>query len=209
MSEFNEVLEGSLNQILIRRLAMQGQSAAPAVAPELFPVLTLENDRPEWGLLKGEQLCGSAAVRAGAVGEYAWSALNLHTDFDSMVAVVTQAKATLLGTTGIGLFVYSASPAGTLAGPFGALRDLRTQVGATFGARKPAATHYNGTTSSAVNASARQVDIGYGAVGAVVQCDVPIILGKGMFLFFFADTANIGHSASFQWYERALQAGER
>jgi hypothetical protein len=55
---FNGINEGGLNNILSQRLGVKGSSAAPAVAPEVFPCLTLENDRPEWSWLKGESLRG-------------------------------------------------------------------------------------------------------------------------------------------------------
>jgi len=65
---WNEILEGSLNQLISRRLGMQGGSPAPAVTPELGCGLVLENDRPEWSWLKGENLLsargGAAAVAA-------------------------------------------------------------------------------------------------------------------------------------------------
>jgi hypothetical protein len=47
---------------------MKGGAAAPAVAPEVFPVLTLENDRPEWGWLKDEALRSRAVDVGGAAG---------------------------------------------------------------------------------------------------------------------------------------------
>lgn len=68
MAEFNEILEGSLNQVLSRRLAMQGNAPAPALMPEVAPVLVLENDRPEWSFLKREAWAwgiGNAPANAG------------------------------------------------------------------------------------------------------------------------------------------------
>lgn len=66
--QFNEILEGSLNQILTRRLAMQGAAPSPALMPEVSPTLVLENDRPEWQYLANGKLMMANAFVAAAVG---------------------------------------------------------------------------------------------------------------------------------------------
>ncbi len=52
---FNEINDkGQLTQLLQRRLNMNGPSPAPSLMPEIGPTLCLENDRFEYGALKGE-----------------------------------------------------------------------------------------------------------------------------------------------------------
>lgn len=68
---FNEIAEqGQLSQLLQRRLNMLGAAPAPALMPEIAPCLTLENDRPEWGWLKGENLKSRAIDVAAVVGQH-------------------------------------------------------------------------------------------------------------------------------------------
>lgn len=52
---YNQAAEFGLQQLITRRLTTPGGLPAPTVAPEMFPVISLENDRPEWGFLKGER----------------------------------------------------------------------------------------------------------------------------------------------------------
>lgn len=61
MSTLGAIGETGLGQVLAKRLTTPGAAVAPGVAPELFPNIVLENDRPEWKYLAGERL----AVMAG------------------------------------------------------------------------------------------------------------------------------------------------
>lgn len=69
MSEFNAVGEGGLNDLLQRRLSVAGGPPSPTVEPAVFPALVLENDRVEWGYLKGEMRysAGGSLAAGGAL----------------------------------------------------------------------------------------------------------------------------------------------
>jgi hypothetical protein len=71
MATFNEIDEGGLNAILVRRLGMKTGTPAPTIAPEIMPMLALENDRPEWGFPKGEMACSGVFTTGIVAGQYA------------------------------------------------------------------------------------------------------------------------------------------
>lgn len=87
MAQFNEIDESGLNSILVRRLGMQVGSPAPTVAPEIMPMLALENDRPEWGWPKGEMRCSGFFETSAVVGQ--WSLINfLNPTSSGVIAVI-------------------------------------------------------------------------------------------------------------------------
>lgn len=64
----NEVLSGRYNAILHKLLSMKEGAPAPTLAPEILPVIVLEDDRPEWAFLAGERLLSVSHQQAGGVG---------------------------------------------------------------------------------------------------------------------------------------------
>lgn len=60
---------GDLSEVLVKRLRTPGGAPAPNVAPEVFPTMALEVDRPEWGWLKGEMRFAAWGGPAGVVGQ--------------------------------------------------------------------------------------------------------------------------------------------
>lgn len=54
MALFNEILAGRFNKQLLKLFNMKGQAPAPQVGGDIIADVTLEQDRPEWGWLKGE-----------------------------------------------------------------------------------------------------------------------------------------------------------
>lgn len=116
MAQYNEILEGGLNQVIVKRLGMQTGTAVPAVQPEMTMDLTLESDRPEWGFLKGEyRYIVGRPLAAPAAGIHA--GLLLENPLNSGVLVViekfktnvvarvafTTAGVGVIGNTGAGL----------------------------------------------------------------------------------------------------------
>lgn len=69
--EFQAIGESSFDQVLTKRLVGPGGALAPSVAPELFPVITLESDRPEWHYLFGGRLCAAWFDNTAVAGETA------------------------------------------------------------------------------------------------------------------------------------------
>jgi len=82
-----EIREGSLAEILRRRLLISGQDQAPnELLAELIGVLALEVDRPEWGYLKGERLCWGTGEIASVANER--QQVSLFNPNESVLAVV-------------------------------------------------------------------------------------------------------------------------
>lgn len=61
----NEIQVGRYNGLLHKLLDMKEAAPAPTLAPDIFAVLALEADRPEWAFLAGIKLC-SASVNIAA-----------------------------------------------------------------------------------------------------------------------------------------------
>jgi len=88
MSVFNEIQEGGLNQVLTRRLDIKGDVPSPTVTPEIAPSLVLENDRVEWGWLKGERICGRDATQSAVAGQF--SSIQLTNPVGSLVIITIE-----------------------------------------------------------------------------------------------------------------------
>lgn len=88
MAQHNEILEGSLNQVLLSRLAMQGTAPVPALMPEMNAAIVLENDRSEWGYIKRELHSSGWGVQAALAANYSIIRLN-NPPSSNVLAVVT------------------------------------------------------------------------------------------------------------------------
>jgi len=188
--------KGQLAQVIQRRLNMTGSAPAPSVAPELFPVLNYENDRPEWGFCKNERLC-SCIVELGAnVGEFRSFQLYLPTTATS-IAVVTSIISHDTNVKFVGRSFIAGGIAPWTAVPTGA-RDFRyAPVGSVVLAERA-------STAAQPTFSVRLGRLQ--AVGETLR--EPIILGPGGTLMITGATANQTLFASVHWYERAAMPGE-
>jgi hypothetical protein len=69
VSNFQAPGDFSLSESVGKRLLTPGGAVAPGVAPELMPVIVLENDRPENMLLSYQRMFGrSGSIAAGGLG---------------------------------------------------------------------------------------------------------------------------------------------
>jgi len=64
----NEMTEGAgINRILSNKYGVQG-APAPFMASEVFPMVVLASERPEWAYLEGSRICHVRLVDGAAVG---------------------------------------------------------------------------------------------------------------------------------------------
>ena len=66
----NEIQGGRLNSILHKLLNMAEGSPSPTLATDVFPMLALEVDRPEWHFLGGERLGWARWYLGGTAAQY-------------------------------------------------------------------------------------------------------------------------------------------
>ncbi len=194
---FNEINEGGLNRILSQRLGMKGSSAAPACAPELFPGLTLENDRPEWGFLKGELLASKQVFVAAVAAQFAQAQLYLPSTSNLIVTVesivnLTANVANVARGVGIGggLGGWSAATVGT--------RDFR------WNGERTGAVHE--TRSGAANPTTFPNIAQLASNG--IEIKTPIVIVPGTALCIFNTTLNQTMSFTIAWRERVALPGE-
>lgn len=190
---FNEVGEGQLNSILVRRLSMKVPTAAPSVAPELFPNLTLENDRPEWGFLKGEYRWARASVGAAAVGNLTWCALR-NPAGSGIIAVVKQV--TQSSTARATLYLGYQSPT-TL---------VNSASGIALDSRQP-----SNSQCFVLDGNNVGVPAGFSTLAIVVAnvaFDEPVVVAPGAWLLCLNTSTNLAMPYSFCWTERQAVTGE-
>lgn len=197
MAHFDEIGEYGLNQVLAKRLTTPGGSVAPTVAPELFPILALENDRPEWGYVKGELRAGARISLAASAGNYNALQLYLPSTANS-ICVVTD----IFGNSGTGGSNVERAQ-GIGAGVAGWVANVtqpadfrwppRTQVilERYTGAGIPLG---NGTIDR-ISASANKIT-------------TPFVIAPGTSLLMRTDIVNSILDITLRWYERTAQPGE-
>lgn len=197
MANYDEIGEYGLNQVLTKRLTTPGGSVAPTVAPELFPNLVLENDRPEWGWLKGERTAACFLTRAAVAGQFGAAQLYLPSTAQT-IAVVTSIKsansneinlARLVGIGG-GLAGWSALTPGTTDFRWPATQT-QVLVETTANAVQPS----QHATLGRLNAT------NTGHYGNIV-------IAPGTALGFVTNAVNLALWVIVTWYERPVQPGE-
>lgn len=197
MAHYDEIGEYGLNQVLARRLTTPGGAVAPTVAPELFPTLVLENDRPEWSYPKGELRAGARVTLGASGGNY--NALQLYLPSTARsICIVTD----VFGNSGTGgANVQRAQGIG--AGVAGWIANV-TQP-ADF--RWPLQTQtilerYTGALAALGNGTIDRIS------SAGNNIKQPIIVAPGTALLLVTDIVNSALDITVRWYERTAQPGE-
>lgn len=194
---FNEILEGGLNQLLTRRLGMKLGSPAPAVAPEVFPSMNLESDRPEWGFIKGEQLMGyGELIAAGTAADYG--------------------QCWLINPVGSGTLITITRISATTAGNHARIRTARSvDAGAAVGSLRTNGwmdTRWAGSGVLLLRRVAITLPVlTYREVGMATNqmaFEKPIVLGPGTTCHFYGETPATAFSFDVQWMERVALPGE-
>jgi len=201
MSQFQAIGETGLNEVLAKRLTTPGGTIAPAVAPELFPIITLESERPEWGHLKGELLFSRAVTPAVPVAS---SHVILRNPASSRtMAVITRINA--LTTAGVLSVVLA--PIGTFgtgaANSTGIARDGRDTAfaGGVF-------TRTSQLTIFSLDAALSAVSESFRSQTTSMDLTEPWVLTPGNDLVIYGRTVAAALLVNLFWRERAMQPGE-
>lgn len=200
MAIWNEILEGTLNQLLAKRLGMQTGSPAPSVSPELQGSLVLESDRPEYSALKGELLAGARSAQAAVAAQFSFAALSNPTNSGLIVTVLRT-----MVTPAASVALYRVRPVGSVAGtPVNTqVRDTRWIQGS--GSARAAATMTVGT----VAALGLEVPFAWSNSATFFDLDEAVILRPGSSLVVELAAANVDLvNCTFLWRERAALPGE-
>jgi hypothetical protein len=183
----------------VRALFGVDRNEVPTLA-ELLPVLSLEDDRPEWGFAGNEfrfMVRDTAGLTAGGVGNPSIYAL-LNPTNSGQIAVVEAIAVSVpvefsftLEATILATFTAGSSPQP---------RDFRQRTAA------------GGAQLSALQAFTRNNAAGFGGMGyrlnnALSIPPLPIIIPPGTACLMQAVTANAAMEASYAWRERALESG--
>lgn len=190
MAQYNEILEGGLNQVIVKRLGMQTGTAVPAVQPEMTMDLTLESDRPEWGFLKGEYRFGAGTTTVvPAAGEHAYVGIQNPANSGNLVVI----ERVFSGSTG-SLGTTTVTPP-VAAGVTARRIDTRTSAG---GSAAP-------TTGAIPTAS---LPTRSELILANTDFQLPYIIAPGNWFLVWNNTAAASLQASIRWRERPGLPGE-
>lgn len=190
----NEIQTGRYNAILGKLLGMK-QTPAPLLATDIFPMLALEVDRPEWPFLAGVRLCGGYRSDAAVVGQYSHIALRNPTG-SGILAVVTSWNAYATSTA----YCYAGirAQAGLDATAAGNARDGRWSTAGAFASKCELGDYTNAVAAPGAVVMAWPIS----ASGQGLVTNVPIVLPQGFELMFSLNGNNNSLTASIQWYER-------
>ena len=200
MANFDEIAEYGLGQLLTKRLTTPGGAVAPTVAPELFPCLTLENDRPEWGFLKGEKLGGAAIDVNPVAAQFSIVQLFLPaTSRDIVVVKQIRNRGTVafniaqgVGIGG-GLGAFTAN-LGTGSRDFRWLNPLSDSL---------IIERTNNVAQPTVHRVLCQL-----VTVAGMTYDSPIVIAPGTALMLYTTALNVAMVADVSWTSRTAQVGE-
>lgn len=195
----NELQGGSgVNLILSKRFKIAG-AAAPFMASELFPMIGLEIDRPEWGFLGGTRLGAGTVGQAGVVAEFAQAGLLNPTGSGAIIVCVM-----------IGFRVTSPVPTVQVRVGFNPTTDAETS-GTNRDLRWGEANANTIARLFVRSAAALDGRVIYNGSGPADQKNFysqAIVLPPGAFVQANRDVLNEDIVASFSWYERAAEPGE-
>jgi len=200
MALFNEINVGRYNAILHKLLGMKEGAPSPQVSGDVFPVLGLEMDRPEWKFLGGERLAYSGSYLAAVASKYHQTWL-WNPPGSGALCVVEHLDASVHGSGGlVGLRDHNVEPSGASKTAVSSVaRDYRYGIVATsigFYYQTELALVGTRRLVSSTTASAR-----YDLPG-------PIVLPPGYGVGFGTEAVNQILSANAFWRERPLEASE-
>lgn len=201
----NEIQTGRLNAILHKLLGITEGAPAPSLAPDVFSMLALEVDRPEWKFLAGERLCcASKYLAAGGAGQYT-SFILWNPAGSGILAVVTRIFNHLGAAATYVVRANATEPSGAgyaSAASYRGLRDFRYAPSPTA---KPTCLLYYQTTASPAGINV----LGQWRIGAGGEIrDIDVVLPPGTGLSCENSTVNTEASVGFFWRERALEPSE-
>jgi len=198
VANFDNIGEYGLGQALARRLTTPGGAVAPTVAPELFPVICLENDRPEMIHLANGGLYGRRLFISAVVGQYGMAQLYIPSNRNT-IAVVENIRSVNAATSiviarGVGI----SAGLGGWTGQTTASRDFRARQ---EGSGAILETNANVATPTVY----AQIDV---LETINHELNSPVVIVPGTALLIWGAVANAIVSFSIQWRERMAQPGE-
>jgi hypothetical protein len=199
----NEIQVGRVNAILTKLLSMKEGSPSPVLAPEVLPVVVLENDRPEYVFLGGGKLCAGGLEQAAVALERPFVQL-FNPVGSGVLLVVHYAKFESTTTqqiqVGLSRTPATTNPAGA-AGP----RDLRGVAIGSLGVVGQMRSQTSTLAQPAFYLIYDHVHVNF-EPGFL---PFPIILDPGSGLLISGTTNATNMRASFAWTERALESSEQ
>lgn len=200
----NEIQTGRYNAILHKLLGITEGAPAPSLAPDLFAMLALEVDRPEWRFLAGQRLCsGGKYLAAGGAGNFnsfvLWNPAG-----SGILAVVTDLANAFNSARVFTLRANATEPSGAGYGStaYRGLRDFRYTPSATA---KPTCLLYSMATAAPVGINVlTQLNL---TAGGVIQ-NLGIVIPPATGLSFEDSVANQEDRIALAWYERVYEPSE-
>ena len=188
---------GPLNQILQKRYGIKGQAPALFMASEFFPMLSIENDRPEWGFLKGERWGGCDISDAAVGGQFSHAGIS-NPSGSGVLAVCRY----IWPYSTIDLMVRTLANVAWDLAVNCPVQDLRYGVGL-----RSTVQAVNLTQVAQAGTGLARFDFS-GAGAITFPIEFRIVLPPGAACLISPATAGVAVQGHFQWYERAAEPGE-
>lgn len=202
---FDQIGDPSLSEGLGRRFMTPGGAVAPSLAPEIMPVVVLENDRPEYRVLEGGGIFArGVSVPAGGAGNRS-GVLVYPTSPDTLVVIERIDWLVGSGQLRLNIMNFGPPPA-TL--PFGTVvrgttRD--TRQGTVGSPRTSNAAVWTDNTAAAISPSS---NLWIGAASGSMNAAIVLAPYTALYAFPDADNVAITYFSAF-WRERKLNPSER
>ena len=188
-----------LNLVLSRAFGVQG-APAPFMASEIFPMVVLGNDRPEWGFLQNCRYAQGRGLDAANAGDT--SHVGLQNPVGSGAIMVIE-RIMMANTTANALTLNLAIGIGITPDASGGETFLDTRYGVA--ANFPTGNIVLLTQVAGVGTLIDQVRV---TANSVLTYPGPFILGPGGFFVVRGAAANQSATAAFRWYEYSASDGE-
>jgi len=192
----NEIQVGRYSALLHKLLDMKEGAPSPTLATDIFPVMVLETDRPEWKFLAGERLCFMRWYDNATAGEY--SVIGIRNPAGSGVLLVTESILVAPNAAGDWSMGIRGNTTVDATNP-GRTRDTRTAAQTTTGqiieltqVGVPAYPMYQGSILA----------------NDPWLFEVPVVLTPGWELVIWPGAQNVSMECSFAWRERPLESSE-
>lgn len=199
----NEIQVGRLSGILHKLLSMKEGAPSPVLATDIFPMLALEVDRPEWKFLGGERICLGGASTGATEAECSQNAL-YNPPGSGVIGIIETIRCFSSGGT-----FYATLRLGAGEPLVGSVQPTRAIVDSRYpfaAATMPTLQVWAGT------AAAQQGNVagwlGRGLANHTLVSDFAIVLSPGFYvsLHTYADNQDFG--TMFHWRERAIEPSE-
>lgn len=198
----NEIQSGRLNAILHKLLALKEGAPSPSLATDVFPMLGLEMDRPEWKYLGGEVLVSGWGAKSPVAGEF--GNVTLENASGSGALIVLEQIGISIATAGqVEIFpLHTASGLTNVSSRYA--RDLRWD--------NPTGTFFKQATGIIRQGDLTPISPSnayfYPLAGTSCLYPVEYVIPPGRGISVRAATANIALRVWFVWRERSLEQSE-